>query len=105
MPASIVVWDNAWSERASQESFAQAFSKACGFQRQSLGRSSQRAKSFYQRFSFDFHVGASCGRLSRRENRKKQGVLSTRHAFVLKTTMFLTDNFSLCAFRAKEKSG
>jgi hypothetical protein len=67
MPASIVVWDNAWSERASQESFAQAFSKACGFQRQSLGRSSQRAKSFYQRFSFgnfsfDFHVGASCGR-------------------------------------------
>jgi hypothetical protein len=40
-----------------QESFDQTFSKVCGFQRQSLGRSSQRAKSpfgvfFFLAFSF-----------------------------------------------------
>jgi hypothetical protein len=54
-------------DEAPQESFDQTFSKVCGFQRQSLGRSSQRAKSPKRRFSFA--------------------------------------NFSLCAFRAKEKSG
>ena len=37
---------------APQESFGQAFSKACGFQRQSLGRSSQRAKHPFRCFLF-----------------------------------------------------
>ena len=42
---------------------------------------------------FDFRVGASCGRRSRCENRKKQGVSSGRYAFTLETTMFLTEFF------------
>ena len=39
----------------------------------------------------DLRLGASSGRLSRVANRKKQGVLGTRYAFVTETTMFLTE--------------
>ena len=91
--------------RAPQESFDQTFSKVCRVppaKRRSLVATSE---ILIRCFLFDFHVGASCGRRSRRENRKKQGVLSTRHAFVLKTTMFLTVSFFFCTFCVKRKSG
>jgi hypothetical protein len=94
----------AWVKLCHVQSFCSSFfQKACGFQRRSLGRSSQRAKSPKRRFSFWLEQERARWAMKRVRSTEKTRSIECDLAF--KATMFLTGQaFSFATCVSKEKA-